>query len=102
MKTAAVGKSKTSVEAEYMIGVDVEKFAQIGESVERRHCPTRKILPYGRSGFPGLSAIRVCVLLFITVGKNTKKIAEYISNQIQEDRRCEQMTITELIDPFKQ
>ena len=37
-----------------------------------------------------------------TVGKNTKKIAEYISNQIQEDRRCEQMTITELIDPFKQ
>ena len=37
-----------------------------------------------------------------TVGKNTKKIAEYISNQIQDDRRCEQMTITELIDPFKQ
>lgn len=31
-----------------MIGVDVEKFAQIGESVQRRHCPTRKILPYGR------------------------------------------------------
>ena len=37
-----------------------------------------------------------------TVGKNRKKIAEYISNQKQEDRRCEQMTITELIDPFKQ
>ena len=57
MKTAAVGKSKTSVEAEYMIGVDVEKFAQIGESVERRHCPPRQILPDGRSGFPGFSAI---------------------------------------------
>lgn len=67
MKTAAVGKRKTSVYTEYMISVDVEKFAQIGESVERRHCPTRKILPYGRSGFPGFSAIRVCVLLFITV-----------------------------------
>lgn len=31
-----------------MIGIDVEKFAQIGESVRRGHCPTRKILPYGR------------------------------------------------------
>ena len=36
-----------------------------------------------------------------TVGKNTAKIAEYIANQLKEDKETEQMTITELIDPFK-
>ena len=36
-----------------------------------------------------------------TVGKNTTKIAEYIANQLKEDKETEQMTITELIDPFK-
>lgn len=36
-----------------------------------------------------------------TVGKNTAKIKEYIANQLKEDREIEQMTITELIDPFK-
>ena len=36
-----------------------------------------------------------------TVGKNKKAIAEYIANQLKEDREIEQMTIQELIDPFK-
>ena len=37
-----------------------------------------------------------------TVGKNTTKIKEYIANQIKENKMMEQMTITELLDPFKQ
>ena len=37
-----------------------------------------------------------------TVGKKTTKIKEYIANQIKEDKMMEQMTITELLDPFKQ
>ena len=36
-----------------------------------------------------------------TVGKNTKKIKEYIANQIKEDKRIEQMTMQEIVDPFK-
>ncbi len=36
-----------------------------------------------------------------TVGKNTTKIKEYIANQLKMDKETEQMTITELIDPFK-
>ena len=36
-----------------------------------------------------------------TVGKNTKKIKEYIAEQLKEDKRIEQMTMQELIDPFK-
>lgn len=36
-----------------------------------------------------------------TVGKNTAKIKEYIANQLKEDKEIEQMTITELVDPFK-
>ena len=36
-----------------------------------------------------------------TVGKNTEKIKEYIANQLKEDKLTEQMTITEIIDPFK-
>ena len=36
-----------------------------------------------------------------TVGKNTAKIQEYIANQLKEDKEVEQMTITELVDPFK-
>ena len=36
-----------------------------------------------------------------TVGKNTQKIKEYIANQLKEDKLTEQMTITEVIDPFK-
>ena len=36
-----------------------------------------------------------------TVGKNTEKIKEYIANQLKEDKIAEQITITELIDPFK-
>lgn len=34
-----------------------------------------------------------------TVGKNTKKIAEYIANQLKEDRVSQQMEL-ELEDPF--
>ena len=36
-----------------------------------------------------------------TVGKNTAKIQKYIANQLKEDKEVEQMTITELVDPFK-
>ena len=36
-----------------------------------------------------------------TVGKNTKKIKEYIANQYKNDKMVEQMSITEAIDPFK-
>ena len=35
-----------------------------------------------------------------TVGKNTKKIKEYIANQLKEDKISDQLTI-EQIDPFK-
>ena len=35
-----------------------------------------------------------------TVGKNTKAIAEYIQQQLQEDIGYEQLTIKEYIDPF--
>ena len=35
-----------------------------------------------------------------TVGKNAKKIEEYIKNQIQEDIIHEQMSLKEYIDPF--
>ena len=35
-----------------------------------------------------------------TVGKNTKKIKEYIANQLKEDRLSDQMTMDD-IDPFK-
>ena len=36
-----------------------------------------------------------------TVGKNTKKIKEYIANQMQEDKKIEQLSIAEAINPFK-
>ena len=35
-----------------------------------------------------------------TVGKNEKKIAEYIRNQIQEDKITDQISMKEFIDPF--
>ena len=35
-----------------------------------------------------------------TVGKNTKKIAEYIQNQLKEDMIHDQMTLKEYVDPF--
>ena len=35
-----------------------------------------------------------------TVGKNAKKIQEYIRNQIQSDWEYDQMTLKEYIDPF--
>ncbi len=35
-----------------------------------------------------------------TVGKNAKKIHEYIRNQIQEDLGYDQMTLKEYVDPF--
>ena len=43
-----------------------------------------------------------CVGYYVdTVGKNTKKIKEYIANQLKIDKQIEQMTMQELIDPFK-
>ena len=35
-----------------------------------------------------------------TVGKNAKKIEEYIKNQLKEDLEYDQMTLKEYIDPF--
>ena len=35
-----------------------------------------------------------------TVGKNTKKIQEYIANQLKEDHETDQMKLNEYIDPF--
>ena len=35
-----------------------------------------------------------------TVGRNEKKIAEYVRNQFAEDKQYEQLTMKELIDPF--
>lgn len=35
-----------------------------------------------------------------TVGKNAKKIAEYIRNQLQEDATADQLSLLEYIDPF--
>jgi len=35
-----------------------------------------------------------------TVGKNAKKIEEYIKNQIQEDKIAEQISMSEYVDPF--
>ena len=35
-----------------------------------------------------------------TVGKNTKKIAEYIRNQLQEDATADQISLSEYVDPF--
>ena len=36
-----------------------------------------------------------------TVEKNKKAIAEYIANQLKEDKEIEQMTIQEIEEPFK-
>ena len=35
-----------------------------------------------------------------TVGKNTKRIQEYIRNQLQEDVATDQLTLKEYVDPF--
>ena len=35
-----------------------------------------------------------------TAGKNAKKIAEYIQNQLKEDQVSDQMTLKEYVDPF--
>ena len=35
-----------------------------------------------------------------TVGKDTKKIAAYIQNQLKEDLEEDQMSLVEYIDPF--
>ena len=35
-----------------------------------------------------------------TVGKNAKKIQEYIQNQLMEDLEYDQMSLKEYVDPF--
>ena len=35
-----------------------------------------------------------------TVGKNAKKIKEYIQNQLQEDKINDQLSLMEYVDPF--
>lgn len=35
-----------------------------------------------------------------TVGKNAKKIQEYIQNQLKNDLEYDQLTLNEYIDPF--
>ena len=37
-----------------------------------------------------------------TVGKNEKKIAEYIREQLQDDIASDQITLKEFVDPFAQ
>ena len=46
------------------------------------------------------TCIRIYNVLNFTVGRNEKKIAEYIQNQMQEDIANEQLTMKEYIDPF--
>lgn len=42
-----------------------------------------------------------CIGYYVdTVGKNEKKISEYIRNQIQEDKLYDQISMKEFIDPF--
>lgn len=35
-----------------------------------------------------------------TVGKNKKKIQEYIKNQQQQDQNADQLSLKEFVDPF--
>lgn len=35
-----------------------------------------------------------------SVGKNAKKIEEYIRNQLEEDKLYDQLSLKEYIDPF--
>lgn len=35
-----------------------------------------------------------------TIGKNEKKIAEYIRNQLEEDKLYDQISLKEYMDPF--
>lgn len=35
-----------------------------------------------------------------TVGKNAKKIEEYVRNQLQEDKMYDQLSLLEYVDPF--
>ena len=35
-----------------------------------------------------------------TVGKNKKKIQEYIKNQLQQDQIADQLSLKEFVDPF--
>ena len=35
-----------------------------------------------------------------TVGKNKKRIEEYIKNQLQQDEIADQMSLKEFVDPF--
>ena len=35
-----------------------------------------------------------------TVGRNKKTIEEYIRNQLKEDKEYEQLTMSEVVDPF--
>lgn len=35
-----------------------------------------------------------------TVGRNEKKIREYVRNQLQEDRMNDQISLKEYVDPF--
>lgn len=35
-----------------------------------------------------------------TVGKNKKRIEEYIKNQLQQDQIADQLSLKEFVDPF--
>ena len=42
-----------------------------------------------------------CICYYVdTVGKNKKRIEEYIRNQLQEDIACDQISLFETVDPF--
>ena len=49
----------------------------------------------------GTSGVEDIMLTYVdTVGKNEKKIQEYIQKQLQEDMLADQISINEYYDPF--
>ena len=56
---------------------------------------TIKDVPYAAE--EALNRLRVNIKF---CGKNTKKIQEYIQNQLKEDWEYDQITLKEYIDPF--
>ena len=49
----------------------------------------------------GQRSFLCCGYYVDTVGKNAKRIAEYVRNQLKEDMMSDQLTIKEYKDPFK-
>ena len=50
--------------------------------------------------FLGEEQLYILLCFFNTVGKNKKKIQEYIRNQLQQDQIADQLSLKEFVDPF--